>query len=371
MKKVVISINTSWNIYNFRLGLLNSLRDNGYDVVIVAPHDRYSEKLSSLGFEYHSLKFDNDGVNPFSELVLIYEYYKIFKKIKPDIFLFYTIKPNIYGSIVAKLLDIPVISNISGLGTVFLNDKLYSQVARTLYKLALEYPKKVFFQNKDDCILYIKKDIVKFEQVDLLPGSGIDSAKFKPSIVSNKKENIVFLFVARLIGDKGLREYLEAAKKIKLKYKHVTFQILGNFYLANPTAMREEELSKWTKDGIIEYLGESDDVKIIMQKADCIVLPSYREGLSRVLLEAASLAKPIVTTNVPGCKDVVDDGVNGYLCEVKNSDDLASKIDKMINLKEQERIEMGKKGREKIIKEFDEKIVIDRYLNAIETILKK
>jgi len=298
----------------------------------------------------------------------------------PNVVLFYTIKPNIYGSLAAVILGIPVISNISGLGTVFLNNNLSSKIARLLYKVAMKIPKKVFFQNSYDKDLFIKLKLVDVSKTDIIPGSGINTNKFKPLqvISNNDSKKIKFLFIGRLLKDKGLIEYVEAARAIRngeLKfenrelereiYKNIEFHILGAFYSGNPTAITENEMEIWEKENIVKYLETSDNVKAVIANHDCIVLPSYREGLSRVLLEAASMAKPIIATNVPGCKEVVEDGVNGFLCKVKDTNDLAEKMIKILNLSKEERIKMGQAGREKVIKEFDEKLVIDKYMEEI------
>ncbi len=377
-KTIAIVINTSWNIFNFRLGLLKALQEEGYKIVAIAPRDAYSEKLEALGFEYHNIDINNKGTNPLEDAKLVYAFYKLYKKIAPDVLLQYTIKPNIYGSMAAGMLGIPVISNISGLGTVFLNDSLSSKIARFLYKIALKVPKKVFYQNTHDRELFVESNLVKAEKTDLLPGSGIDTEKFKPSegTAKDSQKPLQFLFIARLVKDKGIVEYVRAAKQISVQRsafsvqeeQEVEFCILGAFYPGNPTAITEDEMKVWEEEESVKYLGVSDDVKSLISEADCIVLPSYREGLSRVLLEAASMAKPIITSNVPGCKEVVNDGVNGYLCEVKNVDSLAEQMKKIIMLSDKERIEMGKMGRQKVMKEFDEKLVIEKYIDAISVI---
>ena len=366
MKTIIITINTSWNIFNFRVGLLKALQKEGYKIVCISPYDDYSKKLESLGFEYHHIAMNNKGTNPIEDMKLIYDYYKLYKKINPSVILQYTIKPNIYGSIAARILGHKVISNISGLGTVFLNDNLSSKIARWLYKVSL-VKNKVFFQNSEDKNLFVKNGLVKESQTDLLPGSGINTDIYKPSkdIVTNKK--LTFMMIARLVRDKGIGEYIEAIKIIKQKYQNVEFKLLGSLYPGNPTAISQTELNSWIDKGLINYLGHSDDVKGEVLKVDCVVLPSYREGLSRVLLEAGALAKPIVTTNTPGCKDVVDDGINGFLCEVKNSNDLATQMEKMIKLSNEERITMGRKSRDKIVNEFDEKFVIEKYISSVQS----
>lgn len=362
-KRIGISINTSWNIYNFRLGLLNTLKNKGHDIICIAPKDEYSKKLEDLNFEYFNIKINNKGTNPIEDLQLIYNYYKIYKKAKLDIILQYTIKPNIYGSIAARLLNIPVISNISGLGTVFLNDKLSSKLARWLYKISLK-KNTVFFQNNDDKNLFIQNKLIDEKQADVLPGSGINTNKFNTNVPLNKNV-ITFLFIGRLVKDKGIYEYINAIKKIQSSKKNIKFKVLGSFYKNNPTAISKKEVQDWEKNNYIEYLGHTDNVRKEIEKVDCVVLPSYREGLSRVLLEAASLKRPIITTDTPGCRDVVENGINGLLCKIKDADDLKDQIIKMSNISYENRVIMGEKGRERIKKEFEEKIVIDKYFKYI------
>ena len=370
MNTIVVSSNTCWSIYNFRLDLIKKLKDKGYKVVIVAPYDEYSTKLSKE-FDYYDIFMNNKGTNPSEDIRTFFEYYRLYKKIRPQIALHYTIKPNIYGNLASKLLNIKTINNITGLGTLFIKDSFSTKIAKFLYKLSLSSSSKVFFQNRDDFELFVKNRLVNKEKCDIVPGSGIDVEKFKPINIEKKDNIFKFLLIARMIWDKGIKEYVEAAKIIKNKYKNVEFLLLGPANVKNPTAIPIDTIKNWEKEGLVKYLGVTDNVKEEIAKVDCIVLPSYyREGVPRVLLESASMAKPIITTNNVGCKEVVDDKVNGYLCKVRNSKDLAGKMEKMLNLKEEERIKMGLKGREKMIKEFDKKIVINKYLEVIENLLK-
>lgn len=368
-KTIAIVINTSWNIYNFRIGLLSALQRDGYRIVAIAPRDEYSEKLQALGFEYYDIDINNKGTNPLEDVKLIRAFYRLYKCVKPDVLLHYTIKPNIYGTIAARLAGVPVISNISGLGTVFLDHSVSSKVARLLYKLALRFPYKVFFQNTEDRTLFVDSKLVAEGETGVLPGSGIDTSRFLPIDVLSDSSSFSFLFIARLVKDKGLLEYVEAARLLKGRYPEVMFKVLGAFYPGNPTAITEDEMAGWVREGVIEYLGTSNDVPSLIAQVDCVVLPSYREGLSRVLLEAASMAKPIVTTDVPGCRDVVDDGANGFLCEVRNARDLAAQMEKMIELEPVERVQMGQKGREKVVLKFGEGLVIEAYRGAISAAL--
>jgi len=370
MKTIAIVINTSWNIYNFRTGLLKALEADGYRIVTIAPRDAFSHKLEEMGFEYHEIRMNNKGTNPFEDLLLTARFYKLFKTIKPDVTLHYTIKPNIYGTLAATLAGVPVVNNVSGLGTVFLDERLSSRIARMLYRFTFRYSKKVFFQNSHDRELFIERGLVEQKKTDQLPGSGIDVDKYIPVKHAIERKEIKFLFIARLLKDKGLFEYVDAARILKQRYPEVSFNVLGPFYPGNPSAVSEEAMERWQQEGVINYLGETDNVEDFIAKSDCVVLPSYREGLSRVLLEASIMARPIITTNVPGCKELVDEGYNGFVCKVKDVKDLADKMEKMLLLEDEERIAMGLHGRQKIIDEFDEKIVIKKYKEVIEELLE-
>ena len=367
-KKVAIVLNNSWYAYNFRLNLARSLKENAYEVIFIAPYDEKYTELIEKEFKFYDINIDAKGINPISDFKTMASLYKLYKTIKPDMVLNFTIKPNIYSSIVAGILKIKSISNITGLGTIFIKQSIVTKIAKLLYKVALGFNNKIFFQNNDDRSLFIENKLIIQSKTDLLPGSGVDLNKFIPM----KKDTdgvIRFLLIARLLKDKGVLEFIEAIKTIKNKYKKVEFQILGEVGVANKTAITKDELQVWVDSNLVNYLGTTDNVQNIISKVDCVVLPSYREGIPRSLLEACAMEKPIIATDVVGCKEVVDDGINGYLCEVRNSKDLADKMEIMINLSDDERIIMGKAGREKIVKEFDERIVINKYLESIKEIL--
>jgi len=370
-KKIAIVYNSSYYLYISRLNLIKNLQNKGYKIFVIAPRDDYSDKLIEKGIIYIPITMKNDGTNPFEDLKLLLAFYKIYKKVRPDVVLHFTIKPNIYGSFVANKLNIPVINNITGLGTIFLHDNFIQKLTVVLYKLSFRNVEKIFFQNIYDKNLFISKKIIKSKQSEILPGSGIDINKFSPMIIDKNNDNFVFLLIARVIRDKGIIEYVEAAKIIKKKYKNVEFRLLGQLGVANKTSIPSDEVNNWEKAGFINYLGVRKDVRKEIAMADCIVLPSYREGTSRTLLEAASMAKPIIATDVPGCNNIVEDEINGYLCKVKDANDLAEKMEKMIKLSAETRNKMGAKGRKKMINEFNENIVINKYLTAIDTILTK
>jgi len=308
-------------------------------------------------------------MNPVKDLKLIKKYIQEFKRIKPDIILSYTIKSNIYGSVAARKVGIPIIANVTGLGNLYANPNFLTNIADILYKWGFKKTSTVFFQNQDDMDLFLSKKNLRKEQCGRIPGSGIDLEKFKP-LVKSSSLNLRFLVIARLIWDKGIEYYIEAIKIIKSKYNNVEFNILGEIGVNNPSAIPKDVVDSWISSGLINYLGTSSDVRNVIKDMDCMILPSiYREGVPRTLIEGASMGKPIITTNNVGCKDIVQDGFNGYLCNKKDGKDLAEKIEKFINLSQDQRTNMGINGRSKVENEFDEKIVINKYLDKIVELL--
>lgn len=368
--KVAVVLNTSWNIYNFRMSLLKALAEQGHEVHTLAPLDDFTPYLTAAGFTHHNVRMDSRGANPIKDMALIFEFGAIYKKIKPDVVLHFTIKPNIYGTLAARLLNIPVINNVCGLGTVFLKKGVVSWVAKSLYKLAFRFPKKVFFQNEDDQQLFVAEKLVKLELTGLLPGSGINVSDFVPVPFKTNKE-FTFLLVARLIYDKGIAEYIEAIRILRKYGVKARFQLLGGTDPEHKRGISLKVLDEWIKEGLVDYLGKTKNVQSFVNEADCIVLPSYREGSPRSLMEAACLQKPIITTDVAGCRHVVEHQYNGLLCKLQNPEDLAGKMEEMMRLPEADRLRMGTNGRKKMEKEFSDKIIIKKYLEAIDSILGK
>ncbi len=347
------------------MGLVKALLEEGHEVLAVAPRDEYTPKLVEAGCRYVEVKMDSRGANPLKDLGLIFELYRIYRKHRPDVVLQYTIKPNIYGTLAATMLRIPAINNVCGLGTAFLNRNMVSRLAIAMYKLAFRFPKLVFFQNTDDREFFLNSGIIKNTATDVLPGSGIDVNKFIPAGSTYKKSPFTFLLISRLIHDKGILEYVEAIKKLKEKGVDARFQLLGQLDTDHSRGIAKELVDDWIEQGLVEYLGSTDDVRPYINNSDCVVLPSYREGTPRSLLEAASSGKPIVATNVAGCNNVVKHNENGYLCEVKNAHDLAEKMEAMLKLPPQQREKMGKASRQIVESRFDESLVIDKYLSSI------
>ncbi len=366
--KIAIVINTTWNIYNFRMGLLDALRNEGHEIHAISPTDEYVGHLKNAGIGHHHINISAHGSNPVKDFGLLIQLMNLYSRIKPDVILHYTIKPNIYGSMAAALLQIPVINNVSGLGSAFQRKTVTYFMVKFLYKLAFINAEKIFFQNNEDREFFHSMKLVSLDRTDLLPGSGINLKRFEA--VPYKKSNpFVFLMVARLISDKGIFEYIKAIKQLRSKGCTARFQLLGAYDSKPDRAISKEMIQEWTHQGLIEYLGVTDNVKEVMAMSDCVVLPSYREGTPRVLLEACCLTKPIVTTDVPGCHHVVKHGFNGFLCRPMDAIDLAEKMQLIIKASESELRQMGINGRNLVEVNFDENLVIEKYRDAIRQLV--
>jgi glycosyltransferase involved in cell wall biosynthesis len=367
--RVVIAVNTSWNIVNFRAGLVRALVANGYEVVAVAPRDEYSTHLARLGCRYVSLAMDNKGTSPRRDIALTFRFMRLLWREQPDIYLGFTIKPNVYGSLAAHALGIPTINNIAGLGTAFIRATWLTQLVKTLYRAALARSHTVFFQNEDDRTLFLEDRLVRREKTALVPGSGVELSRFRPRAAETADGDFRFLLIGRLLWDKGIREFVEAARIVRRRSPRTRFQLLGFLDVENRTAISRETVDGWIREGIIEYLGAADDVREHIARADCVVLPSYREGTPRSLLEGAAMAKPLIATDVPGCRQVVDAGENGLLCVSGDASSLAARMLEMLQMSRDQRLAMGAASRAKVEREFDERVVIGRYHAAIEAVL--
>ncbi|MCU0449235.1 MAG: glycosyltransferase family 4 protein [Bernardetiaceae bacterium] len=366
--RIGIVINAAWNIYNFRSGLIESFIQSGHQVVAIAPQDQYTERIVNLGCEFIAVPMDSKGSNPLRDTKLVWDLYQAYRRAELDVVLHYTIKPNIYGTLAAKMLGIPCINNVTGLGTVFIRSNFTSWVAHQLYRAVFRLPEAVFFQNKDDRQLFIERNFVRQHITDVLPGSGVDLSRFKPR-ETPRNHRFTFLLVARMLYDKGILEYIEAARLLQAQGLMARFQLLGKVEPDKGLGVPQETLDGWVREGLVEYLGTSDDVVPIMEKADCVILPSYREGTPRTLLEAASMGKPIIATNVPGCRDTVEHGFNGFLCNVKDPHDLAKKMEDIMHLGEQPLRRMGQNSRQLAVDRFDQKIIIRKYQAALRSLM--
>lgn len=363
-RTIVVSANSSWNIVNFRMGLLEGLARKGFRPIVIAPADSYSEAITERGYEFHDLPMSRSGMNPAADALLLLRYYRLIRDCGAAAYLGFTIKPNIYGSIAARLAGAERINNVSGLGTAFLQRAWLERLVSGLYRHAFRGSHTVFFQNSDDRNLFVEKGIVTARQAKLVPGSGVDLDRFRPA--SDEPGGLpTFLFIGRLLRDKGVREYAEAARLLRSTLPEARFQILGDLDPGNRTGIDRIELQSWIDESGIEYLGHSEDVRPYVAMATAVVLPSYREGMPRVLLEAAAMAKPLVAADVPGSREIVVDGETGLLCTVRDAASLALAMERIAAMPTPVRRAMGEAARTKVQAEFSEALVVDRYLATL------
>lgn len=361
---VVLSVNSSWNIVNFRSGIIRHLQAEGFRVVALAPQDDSAAILGTMGVDVVPLSIDSAGVSPLRDTALLFAYWRALRRLRPVAYLGWTIKPNVYGSLAAQALGIPVINNISGLGTAFIKVNLLTRVVEKLYRTALARSATVFFQNRHDQGLFVNQRLVKAEQTEILPGSGIDLTHFTPAPIPTGP--FTFLMVARLLRDKGVVEFVEAARIVRETHPDVRFQLLGAVDVQNRTAISRDMLDGWLAEGTIHHLGEAADVRPYLAAASAVVLPSYREGMPRSLLEAAAMARPLIATDVPGCTEIARERENAFLCHVRDARSLAEAMLRMLALDPAERMTMGQRGRAIAETEFDTAVVEAQYLAAIE-----
>lgn len=363
-RKILLSANTTFALYNFRYNLMKELQRQGYEVVCVG--DKPNERLEKEGWKFVPCHMDRRGKNIINDLKLFLEYLKIFYEEKPDYIFNFTIKPNIYGAVAAKILGIPTINNVTGLGDMFDGGKCNSKIVSLLYKIAFRFPKRIFFQNNDDMNIFLNNGLVKKEKCVRIPGSGVDTTKFVPVEKKVVDDKIRFLFLGRISNKKGVRIINEVSKLLTPKYPNIEFQLLGKIYTDEDEHISLEEIKEWEKQSNIRYLGTSSDVRNEISQADCIIFPSfYREGVPRSLIESAAMGKSILTTDNVGCRDIVEDGYNGYLAEPKSVESMLEIVDKFLNLSKDQKKRLGENGRKKAVEQFDERIVIESYLNEI------
>ncbi len=364
MKKVLILVNHDVVIYNFRKELVERLLKDKYEVYISSPYGERIDDLVKMGCKHIEAKIARHGTNVIEELKLLHYYKKTIKEIKPDVVLSYTIKPNIYGGMACRLLKVPYIANITGLGTAVENEGLMQNITTMLYKIAFKKINCLFFQNTENRQFFIDKNLA-VDKHRLVPGSGVNLQQF--SVLDYPcDETIEFVFISRIMKEKGIDQYIEAAQFIRNKYPNTRFHICGFCEEAY-----EDKLKELQAQGIVIYHGMQRDVRKVLAKTHCTIHPTYYpEGMSNVLLESSACGRPIITTNRSGCRETVEAGVNGFIVEQKNSRDLIEKIEMFLNLSYKEKKQMGLDGRQKVEKEFDRQIVVEAYIDEIESILR-
>ena len=365
MKKALLIANTSWYIYNFRSNIIKQLQQEGFKVFVLAPKDEYSKHFKNC--EFINIKIDRKGKNIFYDFLLCFEIYKKVSKIKPDFILSFTIKPNIYTSFVSKILKIPLIPSINGLGTVFINEGFFTLLVKFLYKLAFKNLNVVMFENKDDKNLFIQHKIIKKEQAKVVNGCGVDVDFFNSTY---KEEGILsFIFIARFLKDKGIIEYINACSMLSEEIK-AKFFLVGDIDEENKTSISSEELENFKKLEYLNFIPFSKDIKNILEDKNIVVLPSYREGLPKSLLEASAMSKPLIATNVQGCREIARKE-NAILCEAKNTQSLKKAMLEMYNLSKEKRLLMAEASRVLAVEEFSDTVVVKSYMQEIYAILSK
>jgi glycosyltransferase involved in cell wall biosynthesis len=367
---IALSANSSWNIVNFRSGLIRGLREAGYDPIVIAPDDAAGrQRMNELSVDHIPIRIDRSGMNPIADLRLQRGYRSILDELKPAAFLGFTIKPNIYGSLAASAVGIPAIPNVSGLGTAFIRPGPLQWLVTRLYQRAFSKLPLVFFQNPDDRDLFVERRIVQQDHTEILAGSGINLDRFVPAPFPGGP--VTFLLIARMLRDKGVVEFVDAARQLRAEMPGARFQLLGPIDEGNRTAISRSEVERWVNHELVEYLGAVDDVRPYIRAGSAIVLPSYREGLPRTLLEAGAMARPLIATDVPGCREVVEEGMNGFLCPARNPSALAAAMKKFADLPEKSKAAMGAASRRKVQEGFSEAVVVGAYLDALNRLVRR
>ncbi len=364
--RILVLSNYANGLYLFRRELIQAFIDEGHDVFISVPPDENCDKLRRLGWNLYEVPLDRHGMNPIRDYKLYKAYKRLMKQLKPDVVLTYTIKPNIYGSMAAKACKIPYMCNITGLGKAIENGGIISKILIVMYKISMGRARKVFFQNeKNKSVLQSKG--VAVNNADLLPGSGVNLTEHPFRDYPSEEDGIRFLAVLRVMRDKGIAEFLEAAKDISKVHSNVHFELVGE-YEEDERDKYEPLIKELEKDGILKYYGHIDNVDEVMEKSHVIVHPSYHEGMSNVILEAAACGRPILASNISGCKEGVAENESGFLFEPESVDSLKKEIEHILTLSENERSVMGKKSREHVEKTFDRNIIIDKYRQELAAI---
>ena len=356
-KKILIIANNSDGLYRFRKELIAELVKNN-DVIISTPFDNNILELEKMGIKLIDTPVDRRGINPLTDLKLLNSYRKLFNKIKPDLAITYTIKPNIYASLIARFKKIDYAVNITGLGTAFQSDNLLRKLIVFLYKIALKKVRVVFFENEENQNIFINEHIVSRDKTCKLNGAGVNLEDYPLMEYPDENQDIRFLFIGRIMKEKGIDELLEAAGRIKKDYPTVQFDIVGPM-----EDNYKETIDEYVNNDVINYYGFQSDVKPFIKQCHCFILPSYHEGMANTLLESASMGRPLITSNISGCKEAINN--NGYLVKVKNSDDLYLKIKEFIALDYQDKVILSKNSRKHIEEVFDKRKVVKETMKGL------
>ena len=364
-RKIAFVGNSALTMWNFRAGVMKALAKDGNDITIIARQDSDIKPCLEAGIHYIPIDVDCKGKNPLKEIKLYHQFSKIYKNENFDLIFHYTIKPIIYGSLAATAARAKHISVVTGLGYTFIKKNWLFRLTCFLYRTTLRKTNEVWFLNKDDKNVFVQLGLVKPNKTFVLNGEGIDTCHFATH--SQLPQQCVFLYIGRMLRYKGVELFAEAARRLSKDYPNAKWQLLGSLDIKDPSGISKAEIENWVQDGIVEYLGSTRDVRTYIEQSTCIVLPSYfREGVPRVLMEAAAMSRPIITTDSVGCREVVDDCINGLLCKPNDIDCLVEAMRKILAMSNEELTNLGKAGRGKMIREFDEKLIIEKYRQALQ-----
>lgn len=363
-RRLVVSDNGCRNLLHFRGALLTALQEEGFTVVALAPADDKARELQERGVQLWPVRLTRASVNPLCDGLLLLRYVQLLWRIRPAFYCSFTIKPNVYGGFAARICGIPFIANVTGLGTTFLAKGPLWWIVEYLYRLAFGRARAVFFHNSDDLRTFVKRGIVSPGQAKVIPGSGVDLERFRPT-GARLGRPVVFLFVGRLIRDKGIREFIDAARIVRQRDPAVRFQLLGSVDPGNRTSVTETELQSWLAEGLVEHLGEHEDIRPFVDSATAVVLPSYREGMSRALLEAAAMGKPLLGSDVAGVRELVEEGVTGASFAPRDVFSMAAAMQRIAEAPAEILTHYGANARRKVEANFGESVVVNAYLDLV------
>jgi glycosyltransferase involved in cell wall biosynthesis len=368
--KITLSANSSWYLFNFRRSTIKYLVKKKFEIYCLIPDQDYSYQLKMLGCNCIHIPIQRSGMNPIIDLYTSFKFYKAYKLINPAAAFHFTVKNNIFGTFGAWFAGIPSVNNFSGLGTVFIKKSFVSTLVKFLYKLSQPLAYKVFCQNFDDYALLQSNGLVPKDKLNVLPGSGVDIERFSPKKLNNtQNDSLIFLYAGRFLGDKGLNELIMAANNIHIKNPKFKLWLSGALDLENNSSISKNTIEEWKKIDFISIMEMTDQIEKVLSKVNCVVLPSYREGMPKILLEASAMGLPIITTDVPGCREIINNNVNGFICQPKNVSSLQIAMEKVISLDRVQLQALGRNGRNIIEKHFDEKVVIKSAHDVIKEII--
>lgn len=360
-KRILVLANNSGGLYRFRKELLGEIINQGYEVIASTPFDENVDDLKKLGVSLIETKMDRRGMNPIKDFNLLLDYFKLVKIFKPQLIITYTIKPNLYGCTIARLTKVPYAINITGLGTAFQNNGMLNKLVTIWYSFVCKRVKIIFFENEENKNVFVENNIVIENKCCVLNGAGVNILDFSYEEYPKDESIIHFLFIGRIMKEKGVEELFCAVEKLYEESNHIVLDVLGNY-----EDNYREVIDSLTKRGIVNYYGYQSDVRPFIKQCHCFVLPSYHEGMANTNLESAAMGRPVITSDIPGCREAIVDNTSGYLCKKKDTNDLYKVMKRFIKLTHDEKRKMGILGRKRMESIFDKKKVIEKTMKELE-----